>query len=78
MSKIVEIKSCSECPRAPYVETQDPRVKRVYVGCEVSHRSFDFDYMNMDPMPIQPWCELPDAEGNLPARKKDPHQEDFR
>jgi len=66
MSKVVEVGSCSECPKAMYVETRDPAIPRVYVGCGLSHRSFDYEHMNANPIPIQRWCELSDA----PAKKE--------
>jgi len=75
MRKIVEVESCSECPKAMFVETRDPAIPRVYVGCGLSHRSFDYEFMNANPMPIQPWCELPDAQEERLLEKFNPVRE---
>jgi len=62
MRKVVVISSCSECPHVSFVATQDRDRPRIPVGCGWSKRSFDYEFMNVEPVPIPDWCEMPNEE----------------
>lgn len=61
LTKIVVIKSCTQCPNAGFVTTRDPEHLRIYVGCDVMKKSFEYGAQVDNAVPIPDWCPLPDA-----------------
>lgn len=60
--KIVEIQKCSTCPHVTFFKTTDSNYLRIYVGCGLIKRAFDWNQGICDPVPIPEWCPLPDVK----------------
>jgi len=66
MKKIVAIiEHCKACPNATYARTVDPEFPRIYLGCNLAKRSFEFQMLLKDRPPIPDWCPSLDAEGMI-------------
>jgi len=59
MSKITVITKCSVCPDAAWIE--GPEKKRIYIGCGLLKRAFDWKMIGMESGTdlMADWCPLP-------------------
>jgi hypothetical protein len=60
MAKIIVITKCNECPYVAFMAGADG--KKIYVGCVVNQRTFDWGEMWSSGQKIPGWCPLPSID----------------